>query len=208
MNRIGLALLLACGVAAAGTPPPIGATAKLDHLVATVDRTPVWQSEIDELFARNDLTKPTPEQLKAALDLLIDQAILQHTADALHLTTSDTEIDAAVEQIKKQNSLDDAGLDKALAEQHYTRAQYREEMARQLRAQKVYQIDLVPHVTVTEDDIKHAYTEAKAIDTKMGPLDDKLRETLRSTLWNKKLGVEQEAWIQRKRAAAHIERRL
>ena len=196
-----------CGVAAAALPQ-IGATAKLDHQVASVDRTPVWQSEIDELFARNELAKPTPDQLKVALDLLIDQAILVHAAAELHITATEAEIDMAINEIKKQNNIDDAGLDKALADQHYTRAEYRTEMARQLLTQKVIQIEVVPHVTVTEDDIKHAYTEAKAIDTKMGPLDDKLRETLRSTLWNKKLGVEQEAWIQRKRAAAHIERRL
>ena len=60
-------------------------------------------------------------------------------------------------------------------------------MGKQIRAQKVLQIELIPHVTITDDDIKHAYAEAKAIDTKLGPIDDRLRETLQSSLWAKKL---------------------
>ncbi len=208
MMRIAVVVSVLCRIAAAGNPPPIGAVAKLDRQAAIVERTPVWQSEVDELLARNEVTKPTPDQLKSALDLLIDQALVDHIADALHLTTNEAEVDQAVEVIKKQNGIDDAALDKALADQRFTRAEYRIELARQLRAQKVYQIDLVPHVTVTEDDIKRAYADAKAIDTKLGPLDDKLREALRSSIWSKKLSNEQDAWIQRKRAAARIERRL
>ena len=208
MKPTALVLVLLCGVTEAGEPPPIGASAKLDRQVAIVERTPVWQSEVDEIFARNEVVQPTPEQLKAALDLLIDQAIVEHIADALHVTTNEQEIDAAIDQIKKQNRIDDAGLDKALAGQHLTRAEYRVEMARQIRTQKVYQIDLVPHVSVTEDDIKQAYTDSKVVDPKLGPLDDKLRDVIRSSVWNKKLSMEQDAWIQRKRATAHVERRL
>ena len=207
MSRIAILLFVLCGVAAAA-PPQIGAIAKLDRQIAIVDRTPVWQSELDELFARNELATPTLEQIKIALEALIDQAILVHAAAELHITATEAEIDMAINEIKKQNNIDDAGLDKALADQHFTRAEYRTEMARQLLTQKVIQIEVVPHVTVTEDDIKRAYADAKAIDTKLGPLDDKLRETLRSTLWNKKLTSEQDAWVQRKRASAHVERRL
>lgn len=200
------AVMVWCGVAAAGNPPPIGATAKLDHTVAVVDRVPIWQSELDEIYARNDVKKPTPEQAKIALDALIDEAIIQHAAEALHLTVGEAEVDAAVAEIQKQNGLDAAGLDKALAQQHFTRAQYRQEIVRQLQARQLYQLQLAPHIAVSEDEIKAAFAELKLHNSAL-TLDAATHETLRAHVWGDKLDAAQKAWMEHARATAHIERR-
>jgi parvulin-like peptidyl-prolyl isomerase len=192
--------------AAANDRPPTGATAKLDRIVATVEASPIWQSELDEIFLRNELAKPTPEQLQQALDSLIDGEIVDHVATALHITVEDRELDMAVDEIKKQNSIDDTGLDKALAEQHFTRAQYRVELGRQLRAQKVYQLELVPHLDITDDDLKKAYEQLKAqtpgIDTY-----DKVKENLRQMVWSQKLATAAEAWLKKQRETMHVQRK-
>ena len=202
MKHILLVMFLS---SAAMARPTTGSVAKLDRRVATVDRTPVWQSELDETFAHAGLKTPTKEQLTAALDSLIDSIIVDHVAEALHLTVTDAELDMAVAEIKKQNNIDDAGLDKALADQHFTRDMYRVELARQVRAQKVYQLELVPHVSVSDDEVKAAYDKVKAQNPKIDPLD-KIKDTVKQSVWGEKLAAAQEDWIKRRRAAAHIVR--
>jgi parvulin-like peptidyl-prolyl isomerase len=208
-------VLIMAAVASADTPsaappaptrPPTGSTAKLDHRVATVDRTPIWQSELDEAFAHAGLKTPTKEQIGLALDSLIDSILVDHAAEALHLEVTDPEIDMAIAEIKKQNNIDDAGLDKALADQHFTREMYRVELGRQVRAQKLFQIELVPHVAVTDDDVNKAYAKAKAANAGIESLD-KIRDTIKQMVWGEKLAAEQELWIKRKRATAHIVRK-
>ena len=194
--------------AADATPakPSTGSTAKLDSRVATVDRAPIWQSELDEAFAHAGLKTPTKEQTELALDSLVDSLIVDHAADALRLEVSDAEVDMAIAEIKKQNNIDDAGLDKALGDQHFTRAMYRVELARQVRAQKLFQIELVPHVAVSEDELKAYYAKRKAADPGVDTFE-KVHDTLKQILWGDKMAAEQDAWIKRKRATAHIVRK-
>lgn len=203
-----LMLVLLAGLAAADSAPKptTGSIAKLDRRVASVDRTPIWQSELDEAFAHAGLKNPTKEQIDLALDSLIDSILVDHAAEALRLEVSDAEIDMAIAEIKKQNNIDDAGLDKALADQHFTRDMYRVELARQVRAQKLFQIELVPHVAVSEDEIKAAYDKAKGVNAAIEPLD-KVRDTIKQMVWGEKMAAEQDAWIKRKRATAHIVRK-
>jgi peptidyl-prolyl cis-trans isomerase SurA len=204
--KLVLVLVLAAATAAAADRPPTGAIAKLDHQVASVDRIPIWQSELDELFERAQLKTPTPEQRTQALDTLIEAAILEHAARALQITTDEKEIDMAVEEIKKQNSIDDAGLDKALAEQHFTRDMYRVELARQLRAQKVYRLVLVAGIDVTDVEIKAAYDKAKAVTPGIDSFD-KVKDVIKQRVWEEKLVEAQARWMTDARKKAHIVRK-
>jgi parvulin-like peptidyl-prolyl isomerase len=196
----------AAAPAAKSDRPPTGATAKLDRVIVTVDALPIWQSELDEIFSRNELAKPTPEQTQQALDALIDAELVDLAATNLHVTVEARELDMAEDEIKKQNSIDDAGLDKALAEQHFTRAQYRFELGRQLRAQKVYQVILVPHLDITDEDLKQAYEQMKATTPGIDTFD-KIKDQLRQMVWSRKLATMAEAWLKSRRGTAHIVRR-
>src|SRR4051812_2705110 len=91
---------------AANARPATGSVAKLDHRVATVDRTPVWSSEIEEWSSRSGVKTPNKDQERIALDGLIDAIIVDHVADARHIEASATEIDMAIEEVKKSNKLD------------------------------------------------------------------------------------------------------
>jgi peptidyl-prolyl cis-trans isomerase SurA len=170
MVRGLLALLVVCAVARADRPP-VGATSKVDRVVATVNGTPIWQSQIDEHLA-------DPASTRAVLDEMIDEELVVARARARYVTVEDAEVDAAITEIKTQNQLDDAGLDAALAAQHYTRARYRVELARQLLRLRVIQQELGPTIQATDP------VERRA-----------------------KLDQATTAWIAKLRAAAHIERR-
>jgi hypothetical protein len=203
--KVWLALIACCAVARADREvlgrPPVGATATIDRIVALVERRPIWQSEIDR---RSSLTH---EEREAALSKLIDTALELNSADAHNIEPSEADIDAVIANLKKDNSLDDAALDKTLADYHYTRASYRAASARELRVQSMVFIVIGRRTVITEDEIRRAYEEAKANDPKIGVLDDKLHETLWSSMWRQKLSAETEKWLAEQRKAAHIEKR-
>jgi len=109
---------LAVAGAGAGQRPPVGASASIDHVVATVGRTPVWQSELDERGQ--------------AVDEAIDNEVVIGQVDANYVSVSTSELDQAVAELAKQNSLDDAGLDALLASRRMTRATLREAVKREV----------------------------------------------------------------------------
>jgi peptidyl-prolyl cis-trans isomerase SurA len=193
-------LVVLGAVAAADPQPPIGSTATLDHEIAVVERTPVWQSQLDELLARVPAQDFNPNQKKAALDSLIDNVLIQHTADQHQIETNDAEIDAAIKEVEQQNRIDDAGLDKALSEQHFTRAQYRDELGRQIRAQRLFQQIIAPKVSISEAEIDAAWAK----QSKDTPTSEQ-REQVRQALWSQKMGVATTDWLAKRRAGAHIE---
>src|SRR5262249_14295807 len=69
------------------------------------------------------------------------------------------EVTAALDEIKKQNKLDDASLAAALSEQGYTMAAYREDLRRQLiRLRSMNQL-VRPKVNITDEDVRAKYDE-------------------------------------------------
>jgi parvulin-like peptidyl-prolyl isomerase len=187
-------------VAAADPQPPIGSTATIDREIAIVERTPIWQSELDELLARVPAQNFDPSQKRQALDSLIDGVLIQHTADQRSIQASSKDVDAAIKEVEQENHIDDAGLEKALADQHFTRAQYRDELARQIRAQRVYNEIIAPKVSVSDAEILAEWAKrSKDVPT------TEQREQVRQALWGNKMSIATQEWLARRRAGAHIE---
>jgi parvulin-like peptidyl-prolyl isomerase len=187
-------------VAAAEPQPPIGATATLDREIAVVERTPIWQSELDELLARLPAQNFSPDQKRQAVSSLIDGVLIQHEADKRSIDATSAEVDAAVKEVEQENHIDDAGLEKALAEQHYTHAQYRDELARQIRAQRVYNLIVAPKVSVTDAEVLTEWAKR----SKDAPTTEQ-RDQLRQAMWTNKMALATQEWLARRRAGAHIE---
>jgi parvulin-like peptidyl-prolyl isomerase len=173
-----LALVLMTAVAAA--KPPTGARAIVDHPVAIVGGEPIWKSEIDDTI-RAAKAEASPDVFQKVLDELIETHLMLQAADAAHITASEADIDAGVQEIEKQNNLTDAQLDTALAEFGYTRAAYRAELSRQIRIQRLMTQELVPRVQVRASESPDEFQRA--------------------------LEVERRAWIERRKKSVHIERR-
>jgi len=186
--------------------PQDGSTAKLDHVVATVDGRPIFHSEIDEIFERNKIDKPTFDQTQAAIEALIDSALIENAAVRLHVDVTESELAQAEAMIKAENHLDDAGLDKALADQHFTRETYRRELARQIRMQRTFALD-APSVRgqVTDAELQARYDEAKKANPSIGSFDS-LKDQIREALYSEKTAIAQGEWGKRMRATAHVER--
>lgn len=142
----------------------------LERVVAIVDDSIILQSELEarlvplraeaEQIADPDERKRRVAKLASqALDEMVNEELIVQAARHAKIEVEGSEVQAAVDEIKQQNKLDDAGLEQALAAQGYTLANYKADLRRQvLRFRAVNQI-LGPKVQVTDEDVKARYDQ-------------------------------------------------
>ena len=147
---------------AAPPPAPTGAVAQLDRLIALVDGTPVWLSTLKDALALVP-TPPDDASLRQAADAmatkLVDDVLIAKQAKKMRIEVEEAEVDEAVKVIAKQNNLDAAGLDAALAQMGTTMARYRLSLREQLvdlRAFRVW-LDSNPAIDKAPDKLPAAH---------------------------------------------------
>lgn len=186
--------LAALLVAASAHAAPVGSIAVFDRSVARVGDAVIWESEVTARLANRD-----PSERGAVIDMLIDDELMLAEARRAQVTTDDAEVKAAIEEIKKQNNLDDAGLDAALKQQGYTRARYLVDLARQIVILRVKNQLVRPRVLVEDADVEAEMKKRNAPSTE--------KESVRRELTNRAYDVEIEKWLVDLRRRAWIERR-
>src|SRR4051812_8895050 len=97
---------------------PASAARIVDRIAAVVGDDIILDSEVDQAalpLARGAVDLESPEGRKQwqetrrkALDSLIDSKLVQQQAVELKLSVTSDEIDRALDEVKKQNKLDDA----------------------------------------------------------------------------------------------------
>ena len=164
--RSSLALMLGAVVLTAcrSTATPGAAAPASAGTWATVNGRDISRDEVERAFRRErDLAQPMPsdeEALAGKLQLLNDlivQQLLLDKARELKIEVSDTELDNAFNEAKK-NISDDA-FQKELAARNLTPTDMRENLRRDMLANKLVEREVTSKVNVTEDDIK-AFFEA------------------------------------------------
>lgn len=171
-----LALALVAGVPSAALAqkapgsPNGGKKMALERVVAVVNDAIVLQSELEARLVpvraeAEQIQDPTERRRRLAklasqtLDEMVSEELIVQAAEAAKIEVDSSEVQAALDEIKQQNNLDDAGLQQALASQGYTLQGYRMDLRRQLlRLRAVNQL-VAPKVQVTEDDVKSRYAE-------------------------------------------------
>ncbi|HEY5926086.1 MAG TPA: SurA N-terminal domain-containing protein [Kofleriaceae bacterium] len=170
-----LVLILALasgGIASAqkSTSPNAGKKLGLERVVAVVNDSIILQSELEARLVpvraeADQIQDPTERRRRMAklggqvLDEMVNEELIVQAAEAAKIEVDSSEVQAALDEIKQQNNLDDAGLTQALASQGYTVQGYRMDLRRQLlRLRAVNQL-VAPKVQVTEDDVRSRYAE-------------------------------------------------
>lgn len=169
---VTLLVVLAVAVASAcgGSDKSVPASA-----VAVVDGTEVTKADLDALLAR--AKKSYTSQKRAfpkagtteyqslqtqAVAFLVQRAEYDKQAESLKLTVTDKEIQARIDQVKKQYFAgSQAKLDKQLKQQGYTPESFRTDIEAQLLSEKIYN-DVTKGVTVTDAQIAKYYAENKS----------------------------------------------
>jgi peptidyl-prolyl cis-trans isomerase SurA len=154
MRRILIACLVSCA-----------ATARADVVecvVAFVDDEAIFLSELRERAERISPDGPdspaAPRLYRDLLERLVDERLIAREAERLGVEVSPEQLAEAIEQVRAQNGLDEAGLDEAIADQGFTPAAYEEEVRRQLLHYEVLR-RLARVAPVTDAEVRRAFEE-------------------------------------------------
>jgi parvulin-like peptidyl-prolyl isomerase len=190
-----MAVCLLGGVAVAA---PVGTTVVLDKSAARVGDQVIWQRDVD---AR---ARPVPEADKAGvLDEMINEELVLLEAKRIGVTVEPSEVLAALDEVKKQNNLDDKGFEAALIEYGYTLPRYKVDLEKQLlRLRATYQI-ILPRIDLTDFDVE---AEAKKRNMKV-PLATNEKDQLRFEMRRKLMDAETVKWVAELRKRVWIEKR-
>jgi peptidyl-prolyl cis-trans isomerase SurA len=95
--------------------------------------------------------------LRRSAEDAVARKLLEKEAAAQGALPTATEVEDAIENVKRTNNLDTATLEKALAQQGLTLESYREMLKGQLTRMKLVEVKVKPRVTVSEDDVRTRY---------------------------------------------------
>lgn len=136
----------------------------VDRIAAVVNGEIILLSEVEEV-AGPALPPPGTDAarrqaiLSRAVDELVADKLVTEVAKEQGLEPAPAEIDAAIENVKRENRIDDKALEAALAQQGLTMESYREMLSKQLTRMKVAEVKVRPRVNVSEDDVRRRYQE-------------------------------------------------
>jgi len=176
MRRLALlAVLAVSGPALAEdtpkkTPIPKGKKLIVERVVAVVNDSIILESElrarlIPVMQEVSEIADPKERERRLAklqgqvLDDMVNEDLIVQAAEAAKIDVDSSEVQAALDEIKSQNKLDDAALNQVLAAQGFTMTNYRSDLRRQLlRLRAVNQL-VAPKVSITEDDVRARYDQ-------------------------------------------------
>ena len=165
-----LLLGLAAAPVAADPSPNAGKKIHLEKVVAIVNDSIILQSELDarlqpvmqeaqQIPDENERKRRIAKLTGQVLDDMVNEELIVQAAEASKIEVDSSEVQAALDEIKQQNNLDDAGLQQALAQQGYTLQGYKADLRRQLlRLRAVNQL-VAPKVQVTDEDVRARYDQ-------------------------------------------------
>jgi peptidyl-prolyl cis-trans isomerase SurA len=164
-RRLAAAALAFAAVAGAGA---VARARVVEKIAAVVGESVVLASEVEEKagLLMADISRiPDPDKRAAraaalrheVLDRLIDDELILQQAAELKLSISSEQIDASIDEIKKQNSIDDDQLREALKSQGMTMAAYRADLKKQLLRFRVLNVAVGSRVNVSDDEVKAYY---------------------------------------------------
>lgn len=140
----------------------------LDRVAAVVNGDPVTLSELQERagfeWRRVQSMRPGEEReqarakaLQNAFDQVVSERLLEAEAKEQGVEAADGQVDAAVDDIKRKNHLDDEQLDRALQEQGLDRPSFRRQLKRDIEAFRILETKVKTRIKVTDEDVRSWY---------------------------------------------------
>lgn len=162
LNRVFLALVfLAASHATSGAEV-------VDRIVAIINDSIITLSELNAATAiavdKLDIgekkdSKKVVEVKGRILENLITQKLVKQASDKAGIDISEREIDNAVDDIKKQNGMNQENLLVALAQSGLTYREYREQLKEQIRQVKFINKEFRSKISIQPEDINDHYRQ-------------------------------------------------
>jgi peptidyl-prolyl cis-trans isomerase SurA len=150
--------------------PNAGKKVQLERVVAIVNDAIILQSELDarlipmqaqaqQITDVGERKRRLAKLATEVLDEMVSEELIVQAAQNAKIEVESSEVQAALDEIKQQNNLDEAGLQQALAAQGYTLANYKADLRRQLlRLRAVNQL-VAPKIQITDEDVRARYDQ-------------------------------------------------
>jgi peptidyl-prolyl cis-trans isomerase SurA len=168
-RKIGAALVLALAAwLAAATAARAAKT--IERVVAVVNDEIVLDTELEQwaapLYRGGDIDsaegrKAWDAHKRKVLDQMIDSKLVLGQANELKLSVTSEEVDRAIEEVKRQNKLDDAQFAEALKQQGFSLDSYRKNLRKQILELKVVNTAVRSRVSVGDDEVRAAYHQSE-----------------------------------------------
>ena len=152
---------------------PVGVPAlELNRVVAVINNEAVTSLQLDKaLAAAESGATPAIDERRQVLERLIEESLIRQRAAEIGLTVSDDEVEAAVQDVLRQNRLSKEQLDVALTQQGITPDDYRQSLRRQILRFKLVGREVQGLIEVSSREIQDyyaansaAYREAASIE--------------------------------------------
>lgn len=161
-----------CVVPASAQPAP---SFVVDRVVAVVDEHPILLSEAvqrirQSLFSpRAESEAPKPELLQQAIEIMIDERLIEQEAERRSIEVTPEEIDRAVHAVAESNGLTTERVYQEAAKSGLDRPAYRRALASSLREQKLIHLELAPKISIDDSDVRQAYDRMLARERSKRP---------------------------------------
>lgn len=138
----------------------------VDRIVAVINDSVITLSELNaatsaalEKFSVDEKKDPARvQELKVRmLDSLIEQKLIKQAADKAGIDISEREIDNAIEDVKRQNNLNQESLLLALAQSGLTMREYREQLKEQIRQVKFINKEFRSKISIQPEEVEDYY---------------------------------------------------
>lgn len=153
-----------------GKSPNAGKKIVFERVVAVINDAIILRSELDARMVpvigeAQQIADPRErerriEKLRSTvLDEMVNEELIVQAAEAAKIEVESTEVQAALDEIKSTNNLDDAALAQVLAAQGYTVANYKQDLRRQLLRLRAINQLVAPKVNITDEDLRARYDQ-------------------------------------------------
>lgn len=139
--------------------PFSGRAETVDRIAAVVNNDIITTFQLDKEMARRQDGGSSPEERRQALEALIEESLIAQRVAALGLKISEEELEAAVQDVQKQNKLTREQLVEALRLQGMDFAEYRESLRRQILRFKLLGREVQAKVEVTNQEVRDYFRE-------------------------------------------------
>ncbi len=146
-----------------------GRAAVLDRVVAVVDNTIILQSELDQMAIpsfREPVDLGTEEgrrkldaHRRKVLDQLIEKQLIAHQGKEMKVSVTEADVNKAMDEVKKNNNLDDVTFTEALKQQGFSMEAYKKQLKQQILELKVVNQAVRSRVSVGDEEVRAYYAQ-------------------------------------------------
>lgn len=141
--------------------PATAPALELNRVVAVINNEAITSLQLDKALAAGTGT-PAIDERRQVLERLIEESLIRQRAAEIGLTVSDDEVEAAVQDVLRQNRLTKAQLDAALTQQGITPDDYRQSLRRQILRFKLVGREVQGLIEVSSREIQDYYAANNA----------------------------------------------